>query len=86
MKRKVQQLAKSLYEETKQRFPAIQFINVQEHPEQADRFWINVGGDLDEQEQESMRTFVGRKATDILIREGYSFAVMLDNTLLRTIH
>ncbi len=82
MKRKVQQLAKSLYEETKQRFPAIQFINIQEHPEQADRFWINVAGELSEEEQDSMRMFVGRKATDILIHDGYSFAVMLDNSLV----
>lgn len=81
MKRKVKELAMSLFEVTHKQFPAIQFVKIQEHPEQVDRYWIKVVGNLDEEEQYEMSMFVGRKATDILVKEGYSFAVMLDNRL-----
>ena len=81
MKRKVKELAMNLFEVTHKRFPAIQFVKIQEHPEQIDRYWIKVVGNLDEEQQYEMSMFVGRKATDILVKEGYSFAIMLDNTL-----
>jgi hypothetical protein len=86
MKRKVKELAMNLFAVTHKRFPAIRFVKIQEHPEQIDRYWIKVVGELDEEQQDEMRMFVGRKATDILIKEGYSFAVMLDNSLLETTH
>jgi hypothetical protein len=86
VKRKVKELAMKLYEETHKHFPVIRFVSIQEHPEQANRYWINVGGDMDEQSEAEMRTFVGQKAMNILVQEGYSFAVMLDNTLLQSIH
>jgi hypothetical protein len=82
MKRIAKKLAMQLYEDTRKQFPAIRFINIQNHPEQAGRYWINVAGDMSEDEEEEMRMFVGKIATDILINEGYSFAVMLDNTLV----
>jgi NAD+--asparagine ADP-ribosyltransferase len=85
MKRKVKELAMKLYEDAHKHFPAIHFVNIQEHPEQANRYWINVAGELSEDQQEEMRMFVGRKATNILIKEGYSFAIMLDNTMLEAV-
>jgi hypothetical protein len=81
MKRKVKTLAMNLFEITQKKFPEIKFINIQEHPEQADRYWINVSADMDEEREMVMDKFVARKAMDILVKEGYSFAVMLDNTL-----
>jgi hypothetical protein len=53
----------------------------QEHPEQADRYWINVSADMDEEREMVMGKFVADNAMDILVKEGYSFAIMLDNTL-----
>lgn len=81
MKRKVKTLAMDLFETTQKKFPEIKFVNIQEHPEQADRYWINVSGDMDEEREIDMGRFVARKAMDILVKEGYSFAIMLDNTL-----
>jgi hypothetical protein len=81
MKRKVKTLAMNLFELTQKKFPEIKFINIQEHPEQADRYWINVSGDMGEEREMVMDKFVARKAMDILVKEGYSFAIMLDNTL-----
>jgi hypothetical protein len=78
MKRKVKTLAMSLFETTQKKFPEIKFMNIQEHPEQADRFWINVTGDMDEDREMVMSKFVARKAMKILVEEGYSFAIMLE--------
>jgi hypothetical protein len=36
---------------------------------------------MDEQRERLMDTFVADRATDILIDEGYSFAVMLENVM-----
>ncbi len=81
MKRKAKALAMNLFEITQKKFPEIRFINIQEHPEQADRYWINVAGDMDEEREMLMDTFVADNAMNILVEEGYSFAIMLDNTL-----
>lgn len=81
MKRKAKALAMNLFETTQKKFPEIRFINIQEHPEQADRYWINVAGDIDEEREMAMNKFVARNAMNILVEEGYSFAIMLDNTL-----
>lgn len=81
MKRKVKTLAMNLFEITQKKFPEIKFINIQEHPEQADRYWINVSADMDEEREMAMGKFVADNAMDILVKEGYSFAIMLDNTL-----
>lgn len=81
MKRRVKTLALGLFEITQKKFPEIRFINIQEHPEQADRYWINVAGDMDEDREMTMNKFVAHKAMKILVEEGYSFAIMLDNTL-----
>ncbi|MFY8000450.1 MAG: hypothetical protein ACOVSW_17780 [Candidatus Kapaibacteriota bacterium] len=81
MKRKVKTLAMNLFEITQKKFPEIRFINIQEHPEQADRYWINVSADMDEEREMVMGKFVADNAMDILVKEGYSFAIMLDNTL-----
>lgn len=81
MKRKAKALAMNLFEITQKKFPEIRFINIQEHPEQADRYWINVAGEMDEEREMLMDTFVADNAMNILVEEGYSFAIMLDNTL-----
>jgi hypothetical protein len=81
MKRKAKELALQLFNETNHRFPEILFLRIQPHPEQADRYWIKVRGTMDEQQERLMDTFVADRATDILIDEGYSFAVMLENVI-----
>jgi hypothetical protein len=81
MKRHIKALAMELFETTQKKFPEIRFINIQEHPEQADRYWINVASDMDEDREIAMNKFVADKAMKILVKEGYSFAIMLDNTL-----
>ncbi len=81
MKRQVKTLALGLFEITQRKFPEIRFMNIQEHPEQADRYWINVVGDMDEERKIAMNKFVANKAMKILVEEGYSFAIMLDNRL-----
>ena len=81
MKRKIKELANNLFEVTQKKFPEIKFVNIQEHPEHANRYWINVSGDIDEDTHAVMRKFVANKAMKILVSEGLSFAVMLDNTL-----
>ena len=81
MKRHVKALAVELFEITQKKFPEIRFINIQEHPEQADRYWINVAGDMDEEREITMNKFVANQAMKILVKEGYSFAIMLDNAL-----
>jgi hypothetical protein len=85
MKRKARELAMTIFEQTQKEFPAIEFINIQEHPEQANRYWINVSGDIDEETHIAMTEFVAAIAIEILIAEGLSFAVMLDNMLDNTL-
>jgi hypothetical protein len=77
MKRKVKQLAKEIFTATQQQFPEIQFLDIQEHPEQYDRYWIIVTGEMEEEREMDMNMFSGEIATRILIDEGYSFGVML---------
>jgi hypothetical protein len=81
MKRQVKTLALGLFEITQKKFPEIRFINIQEHPEQVDRYWINVAGDMDEDRRIAMNKFVAHNAMKILVKEGYSFAIMLDKAL-----
>ncbi len=81
MKRQTKALALELFEITQKKFPEIRFLNIQEHPEQADRYWINVVGEMDDDREMAMNKFVATKAMNILIEHGYSFAVMLDNSL-----
>jgi hypothetical protein len=82
MKRTVKILAMNLFAITQKNFPEITFINIQEHPEQSDRYWVNVAGDMDEEREMAMDTFVADQAMNILITEGYSFAIILDNALV----
>jgi hypothetical protein len=81
MTRKAKQLAMRLYNETQSRFPEITFARIQPHPEQVNRFWIMVIGEMDEEREREMDVFVADRATDILIDEGYSFSVMLRSSL-----
>jgi hypothetical protein len=78
MTRKAKDLALRLYEETKTQFPEIAFSSIQPHPEQARRFWIKVRASMNEDRRTRMREFVADRATDILIADGYSFAVMVE--------
>jgi hypothetical protein len=73
-----------LFAATQKKFPEITFINIQEHPEQTDRYWINVAGDMSEDREIVMNKFVANEAMKILVENGYSFAVMVDNSLLET--
>jgi hypothetical protein len=81
MTKKVKELAIHLYEETRRQFPEINFHYIQPHPEMRKRYWIMVTGTMTEKRQRAMRKFVADRATDILIDEGYSFAVMIDHSL-----
>jgi hypothetical protein len=85
MNQHVQHLAMKLFEATQKKFPGIEFISIQEHPEQVNRYWINVSGDMNEDKQAVMRRFVADKAMKILVAEGLSFAVMLE-TNLESVH
>ncbi len=80
MTQKAKELARQLYEETKKYFPEIVFSSIQPHPEQARRFWIKVYASMDEDRRTEMREFVADRATDILIANGYSFAVMVERS------
>jgi hypothetical protein len=82
MKKQVKALAMKLFEITQRQFPEIHFINIQEHPEQVGRYWINVRGDMSEDRELQMDEFVAEQAMDILVEHGYSFAIMVDNSLL----
>ncbi len=77
MKRKVKKLAQEIFATAQQKFPEIQFVGIQEHPEQHDRFWINVSGPIDEEQEMEMNMFVNKISMRILIDEGYSFGIML---------
>jgi hypothetical protein len=79
--RKARELAMNLFNETQQKFPEITFSSIMPSPELRKRYWIMVTGELSEERQNAMREFVADRGTDILIDEGYSFAVMLENTL-----
>jgi len=81
MNRKVKELAMEFFAETQKEFPEICFINIQEHPEQADRYWINVSGDMDEDREIQMGRFTAEKTLDSIVKHGYSFAIIVDNTL-----
>ncbi len=80
MTQKAKELARQLYDETKEHFPEIVFSSIQPHPEQARRFWIKVHASMDEDRRTEMREFVADRATDILIANGYSFAVMVERS------
>jgi len=84
MKRQAKALAMELFAVTQKKFPEITFINIQEHPEQTDRYWINVASDMSEDREIAMNKFVANEAMKILIEKGYSFAVMVDNSLVET--
>jgi hypothetical protein len=77
MRRKAQELAMGLFEETRKHFPEISFLRIDPHPEQARRFWIRVVADMDDERQMAMDEFVADRAMDILMAHKYSFAIML---------
>jgi hypothetical protein len=81
MTRKARELAMNLFNETQEKFPEITFSSIMPSPELRKRYWIMVTGELSEERQNVMREFVADRGTDILIDEGYSFAVMLENIL-----
>jgi hypothetical protein len=81
MKRKAKELAMKLYEETHAKFPEIILQRIQAHPEQSDRFWIQVEANMNAQQQRQMHKFTDERATEILIEEGFSFAFMLKNAV-----
>jgi hypothetical protein len=78
MIRKAKDLALRLYEETKKQFPEIVLSSIQPHPEQSRHFWIQVRAAMNEERRVQMREFVADRATDILIADGYSFAMMVE--------
>lgn len=78
MTQKARQLAMTLFEETKKRFPEIEFIDIEPHPEQHRRFWINVKAKMSEERAMAMSDFVAEMAIEIIIKHRYSFAIMLD--------
>ncbi len=71
----------NLFKETRKKFPEITFSSIMPSPELRKRYWIMVTGELSEERQNAMREFVADRGTDIFIDEGYSFAVMLENTM-----
>ena len=81
MTRKARELAMSLLNETQQKFPEITFSHIMPSPELRKRYWIMVTGEMNQRRERAMHTFVADRATDILIDEGYSFAVMLENVM-----
>jgi hypothetical protein len=81
MTRKARKLAMDLFNETQQKFPEITFSTIMPSPELRRRYWIMVTGEMNQRRERAMRTFVADRATDILIDEGYSFAVMLENVM-----
>lgn len=78
MTQKAQRLAMELFEETKKTFPEIEFLNIEPHPEQHRRFWINVKGKMTEERHEALREFVATRAIDLIIKHHYSFTISLD--------
>ncbi len=81
MTRKARELAMMLFNETQQKFPELSFVSIMPSPELRKRYWIMASGIMSEERERQMDVFVADRATDILIDEGYSFAVMLENTL-----
>jgi hypothetical protein len=81
MKRKVKKLALELFATMQKQFPEIQFLGIQEHPEQHDRFWINVAGQMNEDREIELNQSSGVIATQILIEEGYSFGILVRNPI-----
>jgi hypothetical protein len=81
MKRKVKKLALELFATMQKQFPEIQFLGIQEHPEQYDRFWINVAGQMNEDREIELNQYSGTVATQILIDEGYSFGILVRNSI-----
>jgi hypothetical protein len=81
-KKKAHEIAMRLYEETKQSFPEIEFHTITPHPEQAGRYWIRVYAAMDEDRQEALSKFVAERSINILISEGVSLAMMVDEHAL----
>ncbi len=77
MTRKVQKLAQELFEQTHEQFPEITYLGIQEHPEQKNRFWINVSGLLSDDREIQLQERSGVLATQMLIDEGYSFGLFV---------
>ncbi len=81
MTRKAKELAMNFFRETQEAFPELTFVGIMPSPELRRRYWIMVTGAMTEKRKREMRRFVADRATDVLIDEGYSFAVKLEHTL-----
>lgn len=72
-----------LYDEAKAEFPEIEFHTITPHPEQAGRYWIEVYAVMDEERRNKLREFVAERSIHILINEGVSLAMMVDEPALQ---
>lgn len=68
-----------LFDKVKERYPEIEFKDLQVSPDDHEHVWINVIADMDEDREIEMNHFSASLAIDILVDYGYAFSIMSEN-------
>ncbi|MFQ5637382.1 MAG: hypothetical protein ACE5IR_05250 [bacterium] len=73
---KQQELIHQLYNQVKEKFPEIEFINVTRSPEDPDDLLVNITAPKNEDREIVLREYASELETDILMDYGYLIMLM----------
>ena len=76
---KQQELIDEFFNLVKEKYPEIEFEDLQESPDYPGNIWINVVADMDDERRSEMREFAIDHAIEIYDNYGYLFSLMHSN-------
>ena len=76
---KQQQLINELFEKVKEKYPEIQYKNLEVSPDDPEHIWINVISNMDEDREIEMSHYCSNLEYDILMDYGYAISIMASN-------
>lgn len=72
---KQKELSHKLFEQLKERFPEIEFVNISESAEDPADLWVNIVMPEDDDRQIGLIEMAGELSTDLLLDYGYSITI-----------
>jgi hypothetical protein len=76
---KQEELIKELFNKVKEKYPEIEYKNLEVNPDDHEHILINVNADIDEEREIELRFYSAGLEADIHSDYGYRFSIMPEN-------
>jgi len=76
---KQQELINDILKEAKNKYPVIEFVDLSTNPDDPEHIWVNVEGDMEEEQMLEFFDFAAELDINILLDYGYKITLMLEN-------